>query len=214
MTIDVAGETIILLPERAFFWPSRSLLGFSDVHLGKAHSLQRAGIPISAEAHREDLLTIASLVRKWQPSEIVILGDFIHQKDSWSDSLINQLHAFFREFAFICWTLILGNHERGSERFLKEFPIQIVREYLTLGPLTFTHGHEKRSEGFQIEGHVHPTVRLLSGPVKLRLPCFALEEGRLLLPSFGTLTGGFDITAGKNEKIFAITPKEVFEVKG
>ncbi len=214
MRVTFAGEEILLLPEKAFFWPAEELLGFSDLHLGKAHSLQRMGIPVPVEAHRSDLQRIGTLIENLHPKDVVILGDFIHQRDSWSDSLIELLQLFFEDYHHVRWTLILGNHERGSRAFLSELPITIVDEKLIRGPLTFSHGHEVNSSEFQIEGHVHPAVRLRSGSIKLRLPCFSIEKNRLLLPSFGELTGGFEIEPNKDRKLYAVTPNEVFEVKG
>ncbi len=212
--INISGEELLLLPQRAFFWPSYRTLGLADVHLGKAHSLQRLGLPISAEAHRDDLNQIAELIHQLNPSHVVILGDFIHRKDSWSDSLIKMLDAFFAKFAEIRWSLVIGNHERGSKPYLESLPFQISEESLQVGPLTMAHGHGKSAAGFVIVGHVHPVISLKNGPTRLRLPCFVLDDKRLLLPSFGSLTGGFELEIASDQRIFAITPQEVFEVKG
>ncbi len=212
--INVAGEDLLLLPERAFFWPAKRTLGLADVHLGKAHSLQRLGIPIPAQAHRDDLDQIGELIDRLKPSNVVILGDFIHRKDSWSDSLIKMIDAFFAKFSDIRWSLVIGNHERGSKPYLTSLPFQIFEESLQIGPLTMAHGHQDSGAGFAIVGHVHPAVSLRSGPTRLRLPCFVLDDKRLLLPSFGSLTGGFELEVTRDQRIFAVTPHEVFEVKG
>lgn len=43
-------------------------------------------------------------------------------------------------------------------------------------------------------GHIHPVATLSFGGDRLRLPCFAYDatEERLLIPSFGELTGGHE----------------------
>ena len=211
-SLDLQGETFVLLPERAFFWPAQNILGLSDIHIGKAQSMQKMGIPVSDETHVEDLSNIGALVRRWKPKRVLILGDFIHQKDSWTPALMELLQIFFAEFNQVRWSLIIGNHERGSLEFLQRLPLEIFEKDIELGPFVFAHGHEPDEERMTIEGHVHPVVRLSLGPATLRLPCFVLEEKRLLIPSFGLLTGGYEIERKKEDRIFAIAPPEVFEV--
>lgn len=214
MTIDFGGESILLLPERAFFWKPQSLIGFSDVHFGKAQSLQRAGLPVSKAAHDEDLAQITRLIELYQPRDIVILGDFIHQKDSWSDELVDELKSFLGHFPDTRFNLILGNHDRGSEKYLFRLPFHLFENEMTRGRLTLAHGHRESENEFRIEGHVHPACVMREGSTRLRLPCFAVTENRLLLPSFGTLTGGYEIEAQKDTRIYAVIPNQVFEVKG
>lgn len=219
MTINFGGETITLLPQRAVFWGAESTLIFSDVHLGKAQSLQKVGIPISSSAHEEDLHTIGTLIHRWSPQHIVILGDFIHDVHSWSGDLIVQMRAFFQVHRHLSWTLVLGNHERGSEMPLKNLPIRLVSDHLQVRGINLAHGHAKKVSSVgkiehRIEGHVHPVHAIREGSTRLRLPCFVQTKERLILPSFGTLTGGFEFEPLKQQHIFAVTPAEVFEVKG
>jgi uncharacterized protein len=44
--LTIAGEDVLLLPERALFWPRACALVVADVHWGKAASFRAAGIPI------------------------------------------------------------------------------------------------------------------------------------------------------------------------
>ncbi len=114
----------------------------------------------------------------------------------------------------IRWSLVIGNHELGSRPYLASLPFEIFEESLDVGPLTLAHGHRRNESRFVIVGHVHPAISLRTGTTRLRLPCFVLDEKRLLLPSFGSLTGGFELDVTSDQRIFAITPQEVFEVKG
>src|SRR6185436_15640126 len=47
-TCVVAGEELLLLPERAAYWPAKRALFVADYHLGKAASFRSAGIPLPA----------------------------------------------------------------------------------------------------------------------------------------------------------------------
>jgi len=50
----VAGEKLVLLAERAVFWPAKKALFVADFHLGKAASFRRAGIPLPSGTTTEN----------------------------------------------------------------------------------------------------------------------------------------------------------------
>lgn len=214
MNVTLANEEIELLPEKAFYWKKESLLGFSDVHLGKAESLQSYGIPVPSGSHHEDLKKISNLIEKTNAKKIVILGDFIHQKNSWTAELLNDLKLFFKAHDHVEWILLIGNHERGSISQLQQLPFHIVENDLNIGPFLLTHGHtqDAAAKNFQIQGHVHPVVKLEQGSTRLRLPCFVVCENSLTLPSFGSLTGGYEMKPNPKQKVYAVTSSSVFFV--
>ena len=87
--------------------------------------------------------------------------------------------------------LIGGNHDQDSWiEGLHQQPSQ------RLGNLWLSHMPERVPEpGFlNVCGHLHPTTLLRSCSDQLRLPCFAFDPDgpRLVIPSFGQLTGGHD----------------------
>jgi len=212
--LQIENEDIELLSEKAFFWPRVSLLGLSDVHLGKAESFQSLGIPLPSAAHVEDLKNIEKLVKKTNPKKVIILGDWIHHRSGWTPELQEELKGFFARQTAVEWTLLIGNHERGSLQQLAQFPMKLQEESLEVGPFLLTHGHlETKSQKFQIQGHFHPVITLREGPLKMRLPCFVLQKKSLLLPSFGSLTGGHEFKTTAKDRVFAVTPSDVFEVQ-
>lgn len=214
MRIQIANEDIELLPEKAFLWRRQNLLGLSDVHLGKAESYQHAGVPIPSGSHREDLHLIATLIDKNKIEQVVILGDWIHDRHSLSEMVVRDLNSFFAAYKNVRWTLIMGNHERTSGDLLKRFPFEMVIEDLEMEPFLFTHGHKyRKSDYFQIQGHTHPLIKIQEGPLKLKLPCFHLEKDCLTVPAFGSLTGGAVIRPAKSDRVFAIGHNQIFEVQ-
>ena len=46
VTVDVAGEQFVLLPQKAVFWPRERLLAIADIHFGKAATFRSFGIPV------------------------------------------------------------------------------------------------------------------------------------------------------------------------
>ena len=182
MITDVGGENLDLLSERALHWPSREILILSDIHLGKAESLQREGIAMPADSGETDLERMAQLITRLMPRQVWVLGDFIHHRHSWTEALYRRLAEFFHSFAHIQWNLVLGNHERGSMESLRKLPFVLHEGEISLGPFYLAHGHSGQKGGaddrLSIEGHVHPVINLRSGPLRLRLPCFVLQKNR------------------------------------
>lgn len=213
MRITIARESLELLPEKALFWPAQKLLAVTDIHIGKAEGLQAQGIPIPSGAHQDDLKNLENLIQKTEAERILILGDLIHAKKSWTPTIHQDLLNFFELFKDRKFTLLVGNHEKGSLPQLQTLPLEIKEEDLHHGPFTFCHGHKVADKNkFQIQGHVHPVVNVRFGSTRLRLPCFVQEKQSLTLPSFGTLTGGFEVKPTQSAQIFVVAPKEVFRL--
>lgn len=213
MKIRVKNEDLILLPEKALYWPDRKILVTSDLHLGKAESMQAAGVPVPSGLHLEDLDVLGTILNRYDVDHILILGDFIHNRFSWTVNLHKDIQTFIKNHDHIQWTLIYGNHEKGSVEKIQSLPFHFVEEDLFIEPFLFTHGHKtKRPETFHISGHIHPQITLKKGPLKLRLPCFHVQGNELTLPAFGSLTGGYSIKAKPTDRVFAVGDREVFEV--
>ena len=45
-SIQLADEQLLLLPERALWWPQQKALVLSDVHFGKSATFRENGIPV------------------------------------------------------------------------------------------------------------------------------------------------------------------------
>ena len=55
----------------------------------------------------------------------------------------------------------------------------------------------------EISGHYHPKLRLVARGRGIARPCFAGDERRLILPAFGSLTGGLDVGDSEIARNFA-----------
>ena len=62
MLIEFGGETLVLLPDRAMFWPAQQALLVADTHFGKAGVFRRAGVPIPEGIDAHDLARLSRLV--------------------------------------------------------------------------------------------------------------------------------------------------------
>jgi DNA ligase-associated metallophosphoesterase len=205
--ISWAGQNFELIADRALFWIERATLIFSDVHLGKAHDFQAAGIPIPSSVHDEDLGRIAALVETYAPKRVLILGDFVHSHAT----ELNDLITVFKRIKAASgaeWILALGNHDwRAKDKLLNWGFDAIVIEVEEDG-IVLSHDPEK-SAAHSIGGHVHPVVKLGSGRDRMRLPCFVVNEKRIVLPSFGSFTGGFEIKPRPKDRIYVASHETI-----
>jgi len=192
--LDWHGHPLQLLPERALWDPQQSLLLLADLHLGKAESFQASGIPLPSDGDLANLNRLLALADRLRPAAVVVLGDLIHGPLGLTPELRQKLAAL-PALLGCPLQLVEGNHERGSwlEGLEAHPPLQA-------GPLWLSHAPSTPPQPglLNVCGHLHPVAQLGQGADRLRLPCFALDRraGRLLLPAFGTLTGGHPCPPG------------------
>ena len=175
------GQTLHLLPSGALYWPARKTLTVSDLHLGKSERLARRGGSLLPPY--ETQATLEKLDRDLNATgaqSVICLGDSFDDLAA-ADGIAEGARLWLlRLMAGKDWTWITGNHDPG--------PIEIGgshRAELKLTPFTFRHIAEP-AERAEISGHYHPKASL-AGQSR---PCFLADADRLILPAYGTYTGG------------------------
>lgn len=175
------GETLHLLPTGALHWPARQMLVVSDLHLGKSERLaRRGGTLLPPYETRATLAKLDSDLDATRASEVICLGDSFDD-----DVAANEMDEadrlwLTRLMAGRDWTWITGNHDPG--------PVSIGgthRAERNMRPFTFRH-IAAPGESAEISGHYHPKARL-AGRSR---PCFLADNARIILPAYGTYTGG------------------------
>jgi len=184
-------ERLELLAEGAVLVPASGLLLVADLHLGKAESFQAQGIPLPSDGDAATLNVLLELVHRLHPASVLVLGDLIHSRLGLTPELRAKLRAL-PELLGCGLRLIGGNHERGS--WIEGLPQEPSQ---ACGELWLSHEQEPRDGYLNVCGHRHPVALVGQGNGRLRLPCFAYDEGRqqLVLPAFGALTGGHPCAA-------------------
>jgi DNA ligase-associated metallophosphoesterase len=212
--IEVGGQRLTLLPEKAAFLPESATLLVADAHVGKAVSFRLLGMPVPGGTTGETLGALGRLVARHQARRIVFLGDFLHSRRSQGPATLTALRRWRHEHASLELTLVRGNHDDRAGDPPAELGIEAVDEPLGLGDLALCHHPAPRPSGYVIGGHLHPCVHL-SGRAfdRLRLPCFWFGERVGVLPAFGAFTGMHPVRPASGDRVFAVADAEVAELR-
>ncbi len=209
---------ILLLPGRAAVLPATRTLLVSDLHLGKAATFRRAGIPMPEGSTQEDLARLERLVARHQIRRLLIVGDLFHAKSGCTDQVREEFAATRSRMADTEIVLVIGNHDRSLGRLPADIGIDASLPFLDEPPFHFIHepSNEVTASGrdlFTISGHLHPTLTIRS-PSGDRISdrCFVSERGLLVLPAFGSFTGGQRILPTDGMRLWIARDDGVVEV--
>jgi len=210
--IQCQGQSLYLLPERAIFWPSQQTLLLADPHLGKAAHFRRNGVPVSAEVMQRDLATLSRLVARWQPVELIFLGDLFHSQYNQEWERFCHWMADFDGRG----VLVRGNHDILGRTHYEAARLEVVEGSLDRGPFRLIHELPEvcsPSDPYCLAGHVHPGVALNgAGRQRLRLPCFHFGATGALLPAFGQFTGLYLIRPQETDQVYVVVENQVLAV--
>ena len=211
LEFTLEGEKLLLLGEKAIYWPDQACLLMADLHLGKAGHFRKNGVPVSSGVMQQDLSRLDQLIARHETRELVMLGDLFH---SYHNHEVDQFGAWLMDTGIKC-RLIEGNHDILARHRYPDLGIEIQPEGTRMGPFVLRHHplDTPPTEGYVLAGHIHPGVRLLGlGRQKLTLPCFYFGHWQGLLPAFGSFTGCVAIEPDAEEKVFAVADGQVMAV--
>ncbi len=209
---SVAGEKLVLLAERAMFWPAGKSLFIADFHLGKAASFRKAGIPLPSGTTRENCERLDRAIEKTGATHVVFLGDFLHSAQGRAPATFASFGAWRQSRAAVAMTLVRGNHDERAGDPPCEW-MECVDAGGTRGPFVLNHHPGPSRGGYALCGHIHPAVRLTaSGEKALRLPCFWFGARYGVLPAFGAFTGNAEVLPRHGDQVYVIAEQEVLKV--
>jgi hypothetical protein len=181
----LAGAGLRALPSGALFWPEMALLCVSDLHFGRSERLaRRGGGLLPPYETRETLARLDADLECSAARRVVCLGDSFDDAEAAGAIGDDERLWLSRMMAGREWTWIAGNHDPA--------PLALGgghRAALRLGPLSFRHVAEP-AERAEVSGHFHPKASL-AGQSR---PCFLIDADRVILPAYGTFTGGLRCT--------------------
>jgi hypothetical protein len=183
-----AGHDVTPLPEGALFWPSRRALLVADLHLEKASFFARLGQMLPPYDSIATLAALTALADATDAAEIWCLGDSFHDRHG-CERLSARARDMLRALTGrLRWTWITGNHD----------PIlgdtcggDLATEAQVEG-IMLRHAADPGDARPEISGHWHPRLRISVRGRRVSRRCFLAAPNRMVLPAFGSLTGGMD----------------------
>jgi DNA ligase-associated metallophosphoesterase len=182
------GQELAALPQGALFWPARRALLLADLHLEKASWFASGGQMLPPYDTLATLSDVATLAATYAAEEIWCLGDSFHDRHG-CDRLPEKARAMLLALtATTRWTWIVGNHDPD---FADQCGGALVEEAIVDG-LVLRHEAEPGETRPELSGHFHPKLRIHHRGRLVSRRCFVATANKLILPAFGSLTGGLD----------------------
>lgn len=220
LALELAGETLWLLPQRALCWPARRTLVVADLHFGKDDVFRRAGLAIPEGAAAEDLARLDALLAATRSERLLVLGDFLHGDLQPGDAFPPRFAAWRAAHRELAIVVVAGNHDRHARRDgapPAALEVQWEADPLREGPFAFAHDPDADANApgeFRIAGHLHPVALLPTrGGPRLRVPVFWRRRVALVLPAFGRLTGGQCVRPAPDEQLLVAGPARVIPLR-
>jgi DNA ligase-associated metallophosphoesterase len=183
-----AGETFQATADGALFWPSQNALLVADLHLEKASWFARLGQFLPPYDSHATLTALAREVERTGATRLFCLGDSFHDRFG-CDRLADDARKLLTELTSkVDWTWIIGNHDPG---FADHCGGRIEDE-VEIGGIVLRHEAQRDDPRPEMSGHYHPKLRVHLKGRQVSRRCFVVSPTKIILPAFGSLTGGLD----------------------
>ena len=208
--LSFANQEMLLTRSGALFWPRERALLVADLHLEKASFFAAHGQMLPPYDSRDTLERVASAVRETGARRVITLGDNFHDDDGTlrlEPYAAGMLEALTRSME---WIWITGNHDENMHR---TFGGDLAEE-LEIGDVVLRHRAQRGEARAELSGHYHPKLRPKLHGRHIARPCGVISSGRngaqrMILPAFGSLTGGMD--AQHREILKVLQPASAIE---
>ncbi len=196
--ISVCGKSFIADQSGALYWPAERALIVADLHLEKGSAHASRGVLLPPYDTRQTLLRLAEAIDRYEPETVIALGDSLHDcgaADRICDDDIDILKIMQEDRR---WIWLNGNHDPVvADIFGGECAHELVCEGIKL-----RHEPQPGRITHEIAGHLHPAARVSIYGTALRRPCFVSNGLRLIMPAFGTFTGGLNVLDDAFQPLF------------
>ena len=210
---DIAGERLVLLPERAVHWERVRTLLIADPHFGKAAAFRAAGVLVPRGTTTETLQRLDASLTRSGAERIVFLGDFLHAKEGRAPETLRTINEWRDRWSHVEMILVRGNHDARAGDPPKEMRIACVSGTMPEAPFVFAHHPVRSDEGYVVAGHIHPGVTLRgAGKQASKLPCFWFGREIAVLPAFGEFTGLAVVSPVEGDRVWVVADGLVVSV--
>lgn len=198
--IRLGGLELIPDLSGALFLPELRALLVADLHLEKGSSYAARGTPLPPYDTRATLGLLEEVMARLKPAKLIALGDSFHDTGAEARMAaddLSRLNGLARHCDLI-W--ITGNHDASLPQALAG----TIAQSLALGGVRLTHipSPPENEDGFEIAGHLHPVAAITRRGRRVRARCFAASRTRLVMPAFGSFTGGLNVLSPAFSNVF------------
>lgn len=212
--IELRGERVVLLPERAAYWERARTLLVADTHFGKDATFRALGVAVPGTT-AGTLARIGDALDRTGATRLVFLGDLLHAREGRTEATFRALAEWKAARPTLDWTLVRGNHDRRAGDPPADLGIGCRDEPAAEPPFVLAHAPKPSPEGYVLAGHVHPAVDVAGpGRARERLPCFWVSSAVMVLPALGEFTGVGQISPVPDDAVYAIAGSEVIRISG
>lgn len=196
--LSICGKAFVADYSGALYWPAEDALIVADLHLEKGSSFAARGVMLPPYDTRETLTQLAAAIDRYEPATLIALGDSLHDRTGAKRMSAEDLDALRILQEDREWIWVTGNHDPEISDRLGG---TVCREIAVEG-ITLRHEPNKAAITHEIAGHLHPAAKVNLSGHTLRRPCFAGNGRRLIMPAFGTFTGGLNVLDAAFEPLF------------
>lgn len=193
-SFQFCGESFTPSADGAVFRENTRELLVADLHFEKAsYFASRRGQMLPPYETLETLDRLQRDIAIFSPSAVVCLGDSFHDENAFGRlpaAAAEQLHRMTTQSAFL-W--IGGNHDALTETV---FGIT-VGEAMQSSGIVYRHQARVTELAPEITGHYHPKLYMSILGRRISRKCVAQGATKLILPAYGTMTGGLDVASAE-----------------
>ncbi|WP_319498647.1 ligase-associated DNA damage response endonuclease PdeM [uncultured Cohaesibacter sp.] len=195
-----AGEAFVASLSGALYWPEQKTLLVADLHLEKGSAFARLGQFLPPYDSLRTLDQLALDIGHFKPQKVICLGDSFHDVDGPKRMAANVTARLHSLTAAQEWIWLTGNHDPVLSDPLGGVAIDAMTLASSASRLALCHepGGSQTPDSpserqLEICGHLHPAARIPARGRTLRCKCFVLTDERIIMPAYGSYTGGLEL---------------------
>jgi len=186
--LSFGGHDFLASPGGALFWPAEKALLVADLHLEKASWFARLGQFLPPYDSQATLAALTDEVAATGATRLYCLGDSFHDRFGCDRLPAAARTMLLRLTSHLDWVWIIGNHDPG----FADHCGGRIEEECVIASIILRHEAVAGESQPEISGHFHPKLRLNLRGRNVSRRCFVASCNKLILPAYGSLTGGLD----------------------
>ncbi len=213
--VELAGQILHLLPQRAAYLPAQRCLLVADAHIGKAVSFRRLGVPVPEATTAGTLARLSAALAATGAEQLVFLGDLLHSAHAHAADTVAAVQRWRHDHGQLDLLLVRGNHDQRAGDPPPGWRVRSVDEPWLRDGLALAHHPHAVAGAYVLAGHLHPGT-VLGGRAydRLHLPCFHFGPRVGVLPAFGEFTGLHVLPRAPGDRVFAVHGAQVRALPG